>query len=191
MVVRLTLVIIVMMAMMMTIIATAADDSYSCRWGLQGGGSMCMCVSMQTPECLGNPQRKVPSHRTSLLQRLLPAAGPLISGNKRGRVFSSSKIARGVGGVEGCTRSDSVSHIACISICKSQLKKLLSYKQEAKKVMENCRSEEGFTVGDRSVRLITCLRCSIVCVHVSLCACGCMWLPQLLIMKWQPDKLWL
>lgn len=185
MVVRLTLVIIVMMAMIMTIIATAAD--YSCRWGIQGGGSVCMCVSMQTPECLGNPQRKVPSHRTSLLQRLLPAAGPLISGNKRGRAFSSFKIA--VGGVEGCTRSDSVSHIACISICKSQLKKC--YKQEAKKVMENCRSEEGFTVGDCFVRLITCLWCSIVCLHLSLCVCGCVWLPQLLIMKWQPDKLWL
>lgn len=30
-----------------------------------------------------------------------------------------------------------------------------------------------------------------VCVCVCMWACGCMWLPQLFIMKWQPDKLWL
>lgn len=123
MVVRLTSVLIVMMAMMMTIIAPAADDDCSCRWGTRGGGNVCMCVSMQTPECLGNPQRKGPSHRTSLLQGPLPAADPLISGNKGGRVSNSSKIARGVGGVEGCRGSDAVSHIACVSSGQSQLKK--------------------------------------------------------------------
>lgn len=92
MVVKLTLVIIVMMVMMMTIIAPAADN-YSCRWGIQGGGNVCICVSMQTPECLGNHERKGPGHRTSLLQGPLPAADPLISGNKGRRVSNSPKIA--------------------------------------------------------------------------------------------------
>ena len=64
-----------------------------------------MCVSMQTPECLGNRERKGPGRRTSLLQGPLPAADPLISGNKGGRAFNSSKIARGV---EGCGESDAM-----------------------------------------------------------------------------------
>lgn len=105
MVVRLTLVIIVMMAMMMTIIAPAADGDHRCRWGRDTARRKCvcvMCVSVHTPGCLGNPQRKGPGHRTSLLQGPLPAADPLISGNKEGRVSNSSKIASGVGGVEGC-----------------------------------------------------------------------------------------
>lgn len=115
MAVRLTLVIIVMMAMTMTIIAPAADDNYSCRWGIQGGGNVCMCVSLQTPECLGNPERKGPGHRTSLLQGPLPATDPLISANKGGRAFNSSKIARGVEGVEGCRESDAMLNSAHIS----------------------------------------------------------------------------
>ena len=92
MVVRLTLVIIDMMAVMMTIIAPA-DDGYGCRWGYRGGGNVFVYVSMQTPEFLGNPQRKGPGDRTSLLQGPLPAADPLISGNKGGRACNSSKIA--------------------------------------------------------------------------------------------------
>lgn len=90
-----------------------------------------MCVSVQTPGCLGNPQRKGPGHRTSLLQGPLPAADPLISGNKEGRVSNSSKIASAVRGVEGCVGrgegrggSDATAHVACIS--SSQLKKQAS-----------------------------------------------------------------
>ncbi len=76
---------------------------------------ICVCVSMQTPEYLGNPQRKGPGHRTSLLRGPLPAPDPLISGNKGGRASNSSKIARGVGGVEGCRESDAMPHSARIS----------------------------------------------------------------------------
>lgn len=123
MVVSLILVIIVMMAMMMTIIAAAENDNYSCRWGMQGGGNvyMRMCVWMQTPECLGNHQRKGPGRRTSLLQGPLPEADPLISGNKGGRATNSSKIAWGVGGVEGCRESDAMPHSARISCGQSGL----------------------------------------------------------------------
>lgn len=44
MVVKLTLVMIVMMVMMMTIIAPAANDNYSCRWGIPGRGNVCICA---------------------------------------------------------------------------------------------------------------------------------------------------
>lgn len=87
---------------------------------------------MQTPERLGKPQRKGLGHRTSLLQGPLPAADPLISGNKGGRE-SSSKIARGVGGVKGCRGPDAMSYIASISGCQSQQKKRSTWLTTGKK----------------------------------------------------------
>lgn len=50
-------------------------------------------VSMQTPEFLGNAQRKGLGHRTSLLQAPVQRETSLIRGNKGGRVCRSSKIA--------------------------------------------------------------------------------------------------
>lgn len=69
-------------------------------------------MSVQTPEFLGNRQRKGLGHRTSLSQGPVRQQTPLISGNKGGRVSSGSKIACGEGGVEGCEGSDVTSHIA-------------------------------------------------------------------------------
>lgn len=101
---------------------------------------MCICVlyvSMQTPECLGNPERKGPGHRTSLLQGPLPAADPLISGNKEGRACNSSKIACGVGGVEGCSQSDAMPYSARISygqLKKQRLVHIYNYKNNIKQM---------------------------------------------------------
>lgn len=136
MVVSLTLVIIVMMAMMMTIIAPAAADDYSCRWGYEEE-EMCLCVCpCKHLSFLATPRGRVPVVGHPCCRAHSPAADPLISGNKRGRACNSSKIARGVGGLEGCRESDAMLHSARICYGQSRQKKQytslispLSYKE--------------------------------------------------------------
>lgn len=114
MVVRLTSVIRVAMAMMMTIIAaaaaaTAAEADSNCRCGWGGGEEygveeMCLCVFLRKHlGVLATLRGKVPVIGHPCCRAHSPAADPLISGNKEGRVSNSSKIASGVGGVEGCS----------------------------------------------------------------------------------------
>lgn len=116
MVVRLTSVIRVAMAMMMTIIAAAAaaaaapaaaaDGNCRCRWGGEEYGveEMCLCVFLRKHlGVLATLRGKDPVIGHPCSRAHSPAADPLISGNKEGRVSNSSKIASGVGGVEGCS----------------------------------------------------------------------------------------
>lgn len=161
--------------------SAAAGEGYKvqdpCAW---------VWVSVQTPEFLGNPQRKSLSHRTSLLQGPVQQQTPLISGNKGGRVSSSSKIAWGEGGVEGCEGSDVTSHIAAGAW--SQLKPLAAAKSAWYEGNLKSKGKLGvvlLTEGSVTLRLKT------VDNRVDACECGHLWLPQLFIMRWQPDKLWL
>lgn len=115
-------------------------------------------VSVQTPEFLGNPQRKSLSHRTSLLQGPVQQQTQLISGNKGGRVSRSSKIAWGEGGVEGCEGSDVTSHIAAGAW--SQLKPFATAKSAWYEGNPKSKGKQGvglLTEGSATLRLKTWL----------------------------------
>lgn len=115
-------------------------------------------VSVQTPEFLGNPQRKSLSHRTSPVQGPVQQQTPLISGNKGGRVSWSSKIAWGEGGVEGCEGSDVTSHIAAGAW--SQLKPFAAAKSARYEGIAESEGKQGvglLTEGSATMRLKTWL----------------------------------
>lgn len=118
--------------MMMTIIAaaaaaTAAAADGNCRpsgreYGVE---EMCLCTFLRKHlGVLATLRGKVPVIGHPCCRAHSPTADPLISGNKEGRVSNSSKIASGVGGVEGCSGgggkggggeawgADAASHIA-------------------------------------------------------------------------------
>lgn len=69
-----------------------------------GAEEVCLCVFLRKHlGVLATLRGKVPVIGLPCCRAHSPAADPLISGNKEGRVSSSSKIAPGVGGVEGCS----------------------------------------------------------------------------------------
>lgn len=159
MVVSLTLLIIIPIVMIVTIITRVTDDDCGCRRGykLQEPCAW-VWVSVQTPEFLGNPQRKSLSHRTSPLQGPVQQQTSLISGNKGGRVSRSSKIAWGKGGVEGCEGSDVTSHIAAGAW--SQLKPFATAKSAWYEGNPKSKGKEGVglvTEGSVTLRLRTWL----------------------------------
>lgn len=147
---------------------------------------VCVFVCVHAPECLGKAQRKGPGHRTSLLQGRLPAADPLISGNKGGRACNSSKIAHGVGGVEGCRESDTMPCGPRISYdqLKRQYTELISPLSSkgkclmCRKASEKRRTEiKEVQMNGRIHHLSCCVYCALLIWSVIMCMCvACMWL---------------
>lgn len=160
--------------------------------GIQEGGSVfvcvCACVCLCTwvswqPSEEGSRPSDIPAAKPTPYRR------PLISKNKRGRACNSSKIARGVEGVEGCKESDAM---PCSARIHYELLNNTLWRENKGEVL---------LMSGRIHSLPCCVYCAFdnvnleskcICVCVCMwCACGCVRLPQLFITKWQPDKLWL